>query len=113
MPSARRGKSGGSSASSGKSGPRPDHSPPTPTPYRSLTPRRTLLVLLATIFGLWMGFLVVLYFTTVRAHRQPRPDPSLSAAPPLSAHSTSRAAAPSNGSAASSGAAITRLGAPR
>jgi hypothetical protein len=113
MPSPRRGKSGGPSPSAGKSQSLPDHSPPTPVPYRSLTPRRALLVLLAVVFGLWMGFLVVLYFTTVRPNRQPRPDPSLSSAPRLFSYSTSRAAAPSNGSGASSGAATTRLGAPR
>ena len=111
MPSARRGKSGGSSAGTSTPRPQPVHS--APVAHRSLTPQPALLVLLATVFALWMTFLVVLYFTTVRPNHQPASDPSLSAAPRLFSHSISRAAAPINGSAASSVAAASRLGAPR
>ena len=35
---------------------------------RPLAPRRGLFIVLSIVFAMWIGYLLYLYFTTVRAH---------------------------------------------
>jgi hypothetical protein len=70
------------------SGPRESNRRPEPPgPWRDpipMKPRPRLFVALLIVFAVWVGVLVMMYFTTVRAHHQrrrpPAPQPRATAA---------------------------------